>query len=113
MYSKVISHAMMGPSRPEVVRGDVVGGGPRGRGGMAWGVGGRRFLFGLGWASGLGLGWAHTTRKRLPVGLCESCWFGSAEERGAVDLSCRSDAAGYRLIFLQPSLQPVDEIDGG
>ena len=59
MYSKVISHAMMGPSRPEVVRGDAVGGGPRGRGGMAWGVGGRRFGFGLGaagWASGLGLG---------------------------------------------------------
>ena len=85
--------------------------------GVAWlGVEVRRFLFGLGaagWASGLGLGWAHTTRKRLPVGLCESCWFGSAEERGAVDLSCRSDAAGYRLIFLQPSLQPVDEIDGG
>ena len=56
MY-KVISHAMMGPSRPEVVRGDAVGGGPRGRGGMAWGVGGRRFGFGLGtagWASDLG-----------------------------------------------------------
>ena len=62
MYSKVISHAMMGPSRPEVVRGDVVGGGPGGRGGMAWVVWGQEVPvpFGMGFGLGLGLGSHHT-----------------------------------------------------